>query len=99
MLVSFEKLVPLPGPVLKLVPSTYRHAYKAYPRRLASNHTLIPLGKVDIFFGFHVSNSASKCLLLRLSVYEPGLSVIEQFYSMASCSTIANCNFSKGILS
>ena len=31
MFVSFEKLVPLPGPVLKLVPPTYRHAYKAYP--------------------------------------------------------------------
>ena len=26
MFVSFEKLVPLPGPVLKLVPPTYRHA-------------------------------------------------------------------------
>ena len=31
MFVSFEKLVPLPGPVLKLVPPPYRHAYKAYP--------------------------------------------------------------------
>ena len=31
MLVSFEKLVPLPGPVLKCVPPTYRHAYIAYP--------------------------------------------------------------------
>jgi hypothetical protein len=55
--------------------------------RLASNHTLIPLGKVDIFC-FHATNLASKCLLLRPSVNEPGLSVIEQFYSMASCNTI-----------
>jgi hypothetical protein len=31
MLVSFKKLVPLPGPVLKPVPPSYRHAYKAYP--------------------------------------------------------------------
>ena len=31
MFVSFEKLVPLPGPVLKLVPPTYRYTYKAYP--------------------------------------------------------------------
>ena len=55
--------------------------------RLASNHTFIPLSKVDIFC-FHATNSASKCLLLRPCVYEPGLSVIEQFYSMASCNTI-----------
>ena len=32
MFVSFEKLVPLPGSVLKLVSPTYRHAYKAYRR-------------------------------------------------------------------
>ena len=53
-------------------------------------HQIIPLYllvKVT-FFCFHATNSASKCLLLRLSVCEPGLSVIEQFYSMASCSTI-----------
>jgi hypothetical protein len=44
--------------------------------RLASNHTLIPLSKVDNFC-FHATHSASKCLLLRPCVYEPGLSVIK----------------------
>ena len=45
-------------------------------------HQIIPLYLLVDIFCFHATNSASKCLLLRPCVYEPGLSVIEQFYSI-----------------